>query len=48
MIDMQEKGIETFQRALPNGKVKQIFFFDPDGKLLLLHNILSSYIVMLN
>jgi len=30
---VQEKGIETFQRALPNAKVKQIFFFDPDGKL---------------
>ena len=28
---LKEKGIETFQRALPNGKVKQIFFFDPDG-----------------
>lgn len=28
---MQEKGIETFQRALPDGKVRQIFFFDPDG-----------------
>ncbi|KAK9933279.1 hypothetical protein M0R45_020480 [Rubus argutus] len=25
------KGIQTFQRSLPNGKVKQIFFFDPDG-----------------
>lgn len=29
----QEKGIKTFQRSLPNGKVRQIFFFDPDGKL---------------
>ena len=28
---MQEKGIETFQRPMPNGKVKQVFFFDPDG-----------------
>ncbi|PKI70183.1 lactoylglutathione lyase [Punica granatum] len=28
---LQEKGIETFQRALPDGTVKQIFFFDPDG-----------------
>ncbi|XP_031278202.1 lactoylglutathione lyase [Pistacia vera] len=28
---LQEKGIQTFQRSLPNGKVKQIFFFDPDG-----------------
>ncbi|KAK4797833.1 hypothetical protein SAY86_030159 [Trapa natans] len=28
---LKEKGIETFQRALPNGKVRQIFFFDPDG-----------------
>ncbi|CAL5395452.1 unnamed protein product [Camellia sinensis] len=27
----QEKGIETHQRALPNGKIKQVFFFDPDG-----------------
>ncbi|KAK9933300.1 hypothetical protein M0R45_020501 [Rubus argutus] len=28
---LKEKGIQTFQRSLPNGKVKQIFFFDPDG-----------------
>ncbi|XP_048333752.2 glyoxylase I 4 [Ziziphus jujuba] len=28
---LKEKGVETFQRSLPNGKVKQIFFFDPDG-----------------
>ncbi|OIW11163.1 hypothetical protein TanjilG_22970 [Lupinus angustifolius] len=28
---MQEKGIETFERALPDGKIKQVFFFDPDG-----------------
>ncbi|GAY58301.1 hypothetical protein CUMW_186000 [Citrus unshiu] len=26
-----EKGIQTFQRSLPDGKVKQVFFFDPDG-----------------
>ncbi|CAL5409521.1 unnamed protein product [Camellia sinensis] len=25
-----EKGIETHQRALPNGKIKQVFFFDLD------------------
>lgn len=31
---LKEKGIETFQRSLPDGKVKQAFFFDPDGKLL--------------
>ncbi|GAV81843.1 Glyoxalase_2 domain-containing protein [Cephalotus follicularis] len=29
---LKAKGIETFQRSLPNGKVKQVFFFDPDGK----------------
>ncbi|KAF5752267.1 lactoylglutathione lyase [Tripterygium wilfordii] len=28
---LKEKGIETFQRSLPNGKVRQVFFFDPDG-----------------
>ncbi|PRQ38622.1 uncharacterized protein LOC133709869 [Rosa rugosa] len=28
---LKEKGIQTFQRSLPNGKVKQVFFFDPDG-----------------
>ncbi|KAI9193758.1 hypothetical protein LWI28_000024 [Acer negundo] len=28
---LKEKGIQTFQRSLPDGKVKQIFFFDPDG-----------------
>ncbi|KAG5379584.1 hypothetical protein IGI04_027426, partial [Brassica rapa subsp. trilocularis] len=29
-----EKGIETFQKSLPDGKVKQVFFFDPDGNLI--------------
>ncbi|KAF7806863.1 lactoylglutathione lyase [Senna tora] len=28
---LKDKGIETFQRSLPNGKIKQVFFFDPDG-----------------
>ncbi|XP_012452645.1 uncharacterized protein LOC105774629 [Gossypium raimondii] len=28
---LKDKGIQTFQRSLPNGKVRQIFFFDPDG-----------------
>ncbi|GLU08880.1 hypothetical protein SLE2022_257640 [Rubroshorea leprosula] len=28
---LKDKGIETFQKALPNGKVRQVFFFDPDG-----------------
>ncbi|KAL9408101.1 hypothetical protein AB3S75_046614 [Citrus x aurantiifolia] len=28
---LKEKGIQTFQRSLPDGKVKQVFFFDPDG-----------------
>ncbi|XP_019447687.1 PREDICTED: uncharacterized protein LOC109350833 [Lupinus angustifolius] len=28
---LKEKGIETFERALPDGKIKQVFFFDPDG-----------------
>ncbi|KAI4373943.1 hypothetical protein MLD38_012000 [Melastoma candidum] len=23
-----DKGIQTFQRSLPTGKVKQVFFFD--------------------
>ncbi|XP_059429184.1 glyoxylase I 4 [Corylus avellana] len=29
--NLQEKGIQIFERSLPNRKVKQIFFFDPDG-----------------
>lgn len=29
---MQDKGIETFEKSLPDGKIKQVFFFDPDGK----------------
>ncbi|KAH0876113.1 hypothetical protein HID58_073475 [Brassica napus] len=29
-----EKKIETFQKSLPDGKVKQVFFFDPDGNLI--------------
>jgi hypothetical protein len=33
-LALQEKGIQTFERSLPDGKVRQIFFFDPDGKLL--------------
>ncbi|XP_062146115.1 glyoxylase I 4 [Alnus glutinosa] len=28
---LEEKGIQTFERSLPDGKVRQIFFFDPDG-----------------
>ncbi|XP_057957578.1 lactoylglutathione lyase [Malania oleifera] len=28
---LKEKGIETFEKTLPDGKTKQIFFFDPDG-----------------
>ncbi|XP_021291735.1 uncharacterized protein LOC110422230 [Herrania umbratica] len=28
---LKDKGIETFQRSLPDGKVRQVFFFDPDG-----------------
>ncbi|XP_010543021.1 PREDICTED: lactoylglutathione lyase [Tarenaya hassleriana] len=28
---LKAKGIETFQKSLPDGKVRQVFFFDPDG-----------------
>ncbi|KAF3325166.1 lactoylglutathione lyase [Carex littledalei] len=28
---LKEKGIETFQKSQPDGKTKQLFFFDPDG-----------------
>lgn len=28
---LQEKGIETHEKTQPNGKTKQVFFFDPDG-----------------
>ncbi|PWA53754.1 lactoylglutathione lyase / glyoxalase I family protein [Artemisia annua] len=28
---LKEKGIETDERMQPNGKTKQVFFFDPDG-----------------
>ncbi|XP_061354566.1 glyoxylase I 4 [Gastrolobium bilobum] len=28
---LKDKGIQTFERSLPNGKIKQVFFFDPDG-----------------
>ncbi|KAJ1384352.1 Vicinal oxygen chelate [Sesbania bispinosa] len=28
---LKDKGIQTFQKSLPNGKIKQVFFFDPDG-----------------
>ncbi|OVA05443.1 Glyoxalase-like domain [Macleaya cordata] len=26
-----DKGIETFEKTQPDGKTKQVFFFDPDG-----------------
>ncbi|KAJ3674759.1 hypothetical protein LUZ60_005375 [Juncus effusus] len=28
---LKEKGIENYQTAQPDGKTKQVFFFDPDG-----------------
>ncbi|XP_042447053.1 uncharacterized protein LOC122034230 [Zingiber officinale] len=28
---LKEKGIETFEKTQPDGKTKQVFFFDPDG-----------------
>ncbi|BFG13884.1 hypothetical protein CerSpe_001580 [Prunus speciosa] len=28
---LKDKGIQTFEKCLPDGKVKQVFFFDPDG-----------------
>ncbi|CAH1427953.1 unnamed protein product [Lactuca virosa] len=28
---LKEKGIEIHERTQPNGKTKQVFFFDPDG-----------------
>lgn len=32
-VVMQDKGIEVFEKTQPDGKTKQAFFFDPDGKL---------------
>ncbi|CAA2989280.1 lactoylglutathione lyase-like [Olea europaea var. sylvestris] len=28
---LKEKGIDVYERAHPDGKTKQAFFFDPDG-----------------
>ncbi|KAM3248982.1 putative protein isoform X1 [Capsicum chacoense] len=28
---IEEKGIEVHERTQPDGKTKQVFFFDPDG-----------------
>ncbi|XP_010909272.1 glyoxylase I 4-like [Elaeis guineensis] len=28
---LKEKGIETFETIQPDGKTRQVFFFDPDG-----------------
>ncbi|KAK6929952.1 Glyoxalase/fosfomycin resistance/dioxygenase domain [Dillenia turbinata] len=28
---LKEKGIEMFEKTQPDGKTKQVFFFDPDG-----------------
>ncbi|XP_073134560.1 lactoylglutathione lyase isoform X2 [Henckelia pumila] len=29
--NLKEKGIEVYEKTLPDGKTKQAFFFDPDG-----------------
>ncbi|KAL6522648.1 hypothetical protein OROHE_016495 [Orobanche hederae] len=29
---LKDKGIETHEKSLPDGKTKQAFFFDPDGE----------------
>ncbi|CAB4292060.1 unnamed protein product [Prunus armeniaca] len=29
---LKDKGIQTFEKSLPDGKIKQVFFFDPDGR----------------
>ncbi|PKA65800.1 hypothetical protein AXF42_Ash017325 [Apostasia shenzhenica] len=31
---LKEKGIETFEKTQPNGKTRQVFFFDPDGEYM--------------
>ncbi|KAJ6796918.1 Uncharacterized protein M6B38_220915 [Iris pallida] len=28
---LKEKGVRTFETTRPDGKTKQVFFFDPDG-----------------
>ncbi|OAY85161.1 hypothetical protein ACMD2_12828 [Ananas comosus] len=28
---LKERGIETFEKTQPDGRTKQVFFFDPDG-----------------
>ncbi|OVA05442.1 Glyoxalase-like domain [Macleaya cordata] len=33
-----DKGIETFEKTQPDGKTKQVFFFDPDGNGLEIGN----------
>lgn len=34
----QEKGIDIDERTQPDGKTKQVFFFDPDGESFLLYS----------
>lgn len=36
----QEKGIKVFETTQPDGKTKQVFFFDPDGERMLAVNCL--------
>ncbi|KAI3869146.1 hypothetical protein MKX03_035389 [Papaver bracteatum] len=31
---LKDKGIETFEKTQPDGKTKQVFFFDPDGRVV--------------
>ncbi|XP_019108068.1 glyoxylase I 4 isoform X3 [Beta vulgaris subsp. vulgaris] len=31
VLFLKDKGIETFEKTQPDGKTKQVFFFDPDG-----------------
>ncbi|CAL9760983.1 unnamed protein product, partial [Musa acuminata subsp. burmannicoides] len=31
---LKEKGIKTFEKTQPDGKTKQVFFFDPDGEFV--------------
>ncbi|CAL5336180.1 unnamed protein product [Camellia sinensis] len=42
----KEKGIETHQRALPNGKIKQVFFFDLDGNGLENQSLMPYFLVI--
>ena len=43
LYSVQGKGIEVHEKTLPDGKAKQAFFFDPDGKLFVAYLVFTVW-----